>query len=104
MGVISTFASHELICSSDGGEVWAVNCSTSSEKVSEQESGGAAGMVVSVSIDVDKLAAPGGSCTRAYIRSGSCESSKKFAIRNLANNNPEVSDVRSGRTGDDQIG
>ena len=80
MGEISTFASHELISSSEGGEVWEFNCSTSSEKVSEPESGGAVGIAVSVSIDVDKLAAPGGSCSRAYIRSGTGESSKKFAI------------------------
>jgi hypothetical protein len=42
-GDISTFASHELICSSDGGEVWAFNCSTSSEKVSELESAAQSG-------------------------------------------------------------
>ncbi len=52
-GEISTFASHELICSSEGGEVWAFNCSISSENVSEPESGGAVEMIVSVFIEVD---------------------------------------------------
>ena len=50
---ISTFESHELICSRAGGVAWDCNCSIKSEKLKELPSGGLLVIGVSVLIDVD---------------------------------------------------